>query len=134
MGDDPHRMLVFSRLLHLRTGPAASLATVDPGFLTITVKNDHTVLIERRGRKTRHRANSFNDVFGAWFADWFFLRSSLQQFSLRAASRKRPIASLWRSRLSINSTMVRNADDCVSEMVRQKSERYDLSLSPPNAA
>jgi len=66
-------------------------------------KNDDTcvdreVRSEERGTKT----NSFNSVFDARFGARVFLRGSIQQLSLQAAPRHRPIASLWRARLSID--------------------------------
>lgn len=48
--------------------------------------------------------NRFNVVFGAWFfVLMFLLRRSLQHSNSRAAPRHRPVASLWRARLSIDS-------------------------------
>jgi hypothetical protein len=52
---------------------------------------------EERGTET----NSFNDVFGARLGARVLLRCSFQQLGLRAAPGHRPIASLWRDRLSI---------------------------------
>jgi hypothetical protein len=49
----------------------------------------------------RHRDDSFNAVFGARLGARLFLTRSRYKVSLHAAPRQRPIASLWRARLSI---------------------------------
>jgi len=51
--------------------------------------------------RARHGGEQFNTVFGAWLGAHLFLMRTLQQLSLPAAPRHRPIASLWRARLSI---------------------------------
>jgi hypothetical protein len=58
---------------------------------------DREVSLEERGAE----ANRFNAVFGARLAACLFIRPSLQKFSLQAAPRQRPIASLRRAYLSI---------------------------------
>jgi hypothetical protein len=51
--------------------------------------------------RARHAANRLNAVFGARLRACLFLRRSLQKLSLQVAPRHRPIASLWRARVSI---------------------------------
>jgi hypothetical protein len=58
---------------------------------------DREVSLEKRGTQ----AEQFNAVFGAWLGACLSLRRSLQKLSLQAAPRHRPIASLWKTRLSI---------------------------------
>ncbi len=58
---------------------------------------DREVSLEEQGTK----ANRFNAVFGALLGASLFLRRSLEKLSLQAAPRHRPIASLWKVRLSI---------------------------------
>ena len=53
--------------------------------------------MEERGTET----NIFNAFFGARLGALPFLWRSLQKLSLRAAPRHKPIALLWRARLSI---------------------------------
>jgi len=61
------------------------------------IRVDQEVSLEERGTEP----NSFNAVFGARLGACRFLRRSLQKLSLQVAPRHRPIASLWRARLSI---------------------------------
>ncbi len=92
--------IVSSLTLRIPSRPLWSAYGNNPDYSSFekpSPSSDREVSLEERGME----ANRFNAVFGAWLGARSFPSRSLQKFSLLAAPRQRPIASLWRARLSI---------------------------------